>query len=142
MLNRDDNVFIYGTLHNHGVNRIENMQKLHRLFQCMEEAKSSNEDPGWPTITYIATPAQHFPKYADGRWSGPTDLSLTCRHKVNLSQNQFYKEENQLEGKVPMIGREISTASMGENNAAAPTLPPQFTTDGTPKAADSTTVIP
>ena len=89
------------------------MQKLHRLLQCMEEAKSSNEDPGWPTITYIATPAQHFPGHEDGRWSGPTDLSLTCRHAVNLSHNQFYKEENQLEGKVPMIGREISTSIMG-----------------------------
>ncbi|KAL7436569.1 hypothetical protein ACHAXM_007191 [Skeletonema potamos] len=115
VLTRDDNVFISGTLHNHGVHRIGNMQKLHSLFQCMEEAKSANEDPGWPTITYIATPPQHFPGHADGRWAGgPIDLSLTCRHTVNLSHNQFYNEDNQLEGKVPMIGREIGASNMGQ----------------------------
>ena len=80
----------------------------------MDEAKSSNEDPGWPEITYIATPAQHFPGHADGHWSGYTDLSLSCHKTVNLSHNQFYKEENQLEGKISIIGRDIDTASMGE----------------------------
>lgn len=116
VLTRDDNVFIYGTLHNHGVHRIENMQKLHRLFECMAEAKSLNEVPGtgWPAFTYIATPAQHFPGSADGHWSGPTDLSLTCSHRVDISENQFYEEENQLEGKVSMIGREIGTSKMGD----------------------------
>jgi len=114
VLTRDDNVFISGTLHNHGVHRIENMQKLHRLFQCMEEAKSSNEDPGWPIITYIASPPQHFPQHADGRWAGPTDQSLTCRHRANLSNNQFYKEDSQFEGKVPMIGRDIRVSQMGQ----------------------------
>ena len=113
-LTRDDNVFISGTLHDHGVHRIQNMQKLNHLFDCMEEAKSSNEDPGWPTITYIASPPQHFPGHADGRWAGPTNLSQACRHSVNLRNNQFYKEENQLEGKVPMIGREIMASAMGQ----------------------------
>ena len=117
MLTSHDKVFVYGTLHNRGVHsRIENMQRLHRLFQCMEEAKSSNEDPGWPEITYIATPAQHFPGHADGHWSGYTETSLSCRKTVNLSHNQFYKEENQLEleGKISIIGREIDTSTMGE----------------------------
>ena len=114
VLTPDDSVFIYGTLHNRGVHRIENMRRLNHLFQCMEEAKSLNEDPGWPVFTYIASPPQHFPGPEDGHWAGSIDLSLTCRHEVNLSENQFYKEDNQLEGKVPIIGRELGTSSMGE----------------------------
>lgn len=115
VLTRDDNVFIYGTLHNRGSHRIENMQRLNHLFHCMEEARALNEDPGWPVFTYIATPPQHFPGHEDGRWSGSiVDLTLTCRKEVNLSENQFHEEDKQLEGKVPMIGRDLGTSSMGE----------------------------
>lgn len=132
MLTSNDNVFIYGTLHNRGVHRNENMQKLHRLFECMEEAKSLNEDPGWPAFTYIATPAQHFPGHEDGHWSGRIDLSLTCSHKANLSKNQFYQEENQLKGKVPMIGREIGTSKMGQFHLGLrPVLKKHLTVDCT-----------
>lgn len=112
VLNRDDTVFISGTLHID--ERSENIRKLNHLFHCIDMAKLSNEDPGWPTIKYVASPPQHFPGNEDGHWARPTDLSSTCVGKVELKNNQFYNEETHLESKVSLIGREIGSSTMGK----------------------------
>eukprot|EP00984_Skeletonema_dohrnii_P026036 scaffold15293_cov159-Skeletonema_dohrnii-CCMP3373.AAC.1 len=112
VLTREDTVFVSGSLHSR---RAENMRKLNHLFDCMEEARLSNEDhPGWPTIKYIASPPQHFPGSVDGHYARPVDLSKTCLQTVDLTNNRFYKEESRLEGKVSIIGREIEASKMGQ----------------------------
>jgi len=44
----------------HHTTRAINIKKFGALIKCVEEAKASGEDPGWPTIKYARSTPRHF----------------------------------------------------------------------------------
>ena len=44
----------------HHPTRAINIKKIGALIKCVEEAKASGEDPGWPTIKYARSTPRHF----------------------------------------------------------------------------------
>ena len=110
VLTNHDTVYIHGTVH--PGHRLENLERVSQLFQCM----ASSDDPSkWPRFVYVASMQQHFDPDEGGAWSEEWRDATECASSVNPTLWEYYKEETQLfAGYVPMIGRDLGMEDMGD----------------------------
>ena len=110
VLTNHDTVYIHGTVH--PGHRLENLERVSQLFQCM----ASSDDPSkWPRFVYVASMQQHFDPDEGGAWSEEWRDATECASSVNPTLWDYYKEETQLfAGYVPMIGRDLGMEDMGD----------------------------
>jgi len=106
-----DNVIFNNGLH--PSTRAENTEKFNELLDCMAEARTKGEDPGWPKISYFRSNQQHFGGDS-GVYKGAKGKSGGCAETADHSKNPFLKGELELyTGKVPMIGYDLDLGPHG-----------------------------
>ena len=112
-LSPNDFVVIHGTLH---VERDENISNMKQLFDCMEEARSLGQDPGWPHITVLSTLPQHF-NTESGEYTGEgADPGKYDGCRVSIDPEKYpplMEEREHFFGKVPMVGHDLNLEHMG-----------------------------
>lgn len=93
--------------------RKDNLAHLTELLDCMADARSKGEDPGWPRIHYFRSNQQHFAS-EDGSYTAEVVKRTDCRVSVDGTKNPFLKEELEtLSGMLPMHGFDLNLGDAG-----------------------------
>jgi len=127
-----DNVIFNNGLHH---TRAGNTENFNELLDCMAEARTKGEDPGWPKISYFRSNQQHFDGDT-GEYKEAKVKSGECAETADQSKNAFLKEELELyTGKVPMIGYDLDLGPHGRLHVGGRKIDcSHWTTPGVPDA--------
>jgi len=94
--------------------RKNNLNRIAKLSNCVQEARTMAEDLQWPSLLYMKSSQQHFSS-VDGTYSQDSAM-LPCRAKneiANLTDTYFLEDIEKLEGKLPILGKDINLTQLG-----------------------------